>query len=73
MNTYLLKEATKIAMMATKATNVEINNVDDLSNLIMTFYQDIEDFAKNVLFFSIDEIENMGEMGSNMIIDRYID
>ena len=72
MNTYLLKEATKMAIMTTSIDDPKFENTDALTELIMTFYIDIEAFAQ-MLEFSNDEIENMDDATAEKLISKYID
>ena len=46
MNTYLLKEATKMAIMTTSIDDPKFENTDALAKLIIAFYEDIEAFAQ---------------------------
>ena len=72
MNTYLLKEATKIAMMTASIDDPKFENTDALTELIMVFYMDIEAFAQ-MLQFSKDEIENMDATKEEKLVSKYID
>ena len=70
MNTYLLKEATKLAVMT--ASTFEFEDTDALTELIAAFYDDIKAFAQ-MLQFSKDEIENMDKTTAKKLISKYID
>ena len=72
MNTHLLKEATKIALMTTSTIDPNLEDTDALTKLIMEFYEDIETFAQT-LQFSKDEIENMDEATAEKLVSKYID
>ena len=72
MNTYLLKEATKMAIMTTSIDDPKFENTDALAKLIIAFYEDIEAFAQ-MLEFSNDEIENMDDATAEKLISKYID
>ena len=72
MNTYLLKEATKMAMMTASIDDPKFENTDALTELIIAFYEDIEAFAQ-MLQFSKDEIENMDDATAEKLISKYID
>ena len=72
MNTYLLKEATKMAMMTASIDDPKFENTDALAELIIEFYKDIEAFAQ-VLQFSKDEIENMDKSTAEKLVSKYID
>ena len=72
MNTFLLKEATKIALMTASTFDPKFENTDALTELIMAFYEDIEAFAQ-MLQFSKDEIENMDATTAEKLIAKYID
>ena len=78
MNTYLLKEAAKLAMMTASiddpkfANLAKFENTDALTKLIIEFYEDIEAFAQ-MLQFSKDEIENMDAATAEKLISKYID
>ena len=72
MNTYLLKEATKIALMSTSTFDPNLEDTDALTELITAFYEDVEAFAQ-MLQFSKDEIENMDEATAEKLISKYID
>ena len=72
MNTYLLKEATKMAVMTTATFDPKFEDTDALSKLIIAFYEDIEAFAQ-MLQFIPDEIENMDEATAEKLISKYID
>ena len=72
MNTYLLKEATKMAIMTTSIDDPKFENTDALAKLIIAFYEDIEAFAQ-MLQFTPDEIENMDGATAEKLISKYID
>ena len=72
MNTYLLKEATKMAIMTTSIDDPKFENTDALAKLIIAFYEDIEAFAQ-MLEFSNDEIENMDDTTAEKLVSKYID
>ena len=72
MNNYILKEATKMAMMTASIDDPKFENTDALTELITTFYDDIEAFAQ-MLQFTPDEIENMDEATAKKLISKYID
>ena len=72
MNTYLLKEVTKIAMMTASTFDPKFEDTDALTKLIIEFYEDIEAFAQ-MLQFSKDEIENMDKTTAEKLISKYID
>ena len=72
MNTYLLKEASKMAVLATSTFDPNLENTDALTKLIIEFYEDIKEFAQ-MLEFSNDEIENMDDATAEKLISKYID
>ena len=72
MNTYLLKEATKLAVMTASTIDPNLEDTDALAKLIIAFYEDIEAFAQ-MLEFSKDEIENMDAATAEKLISKYID
>ena len=72
MNTYLLKEATKLAVMSTSTFDPNLENTDALTKLIIEFYEDIEVYAQ-MLQFSKDEIENMDATTAEKLVSKYID
>ena len=72
MNTYLLKESAKLAMMTASIDDPKFENTDALTELIIEFYEDIEVFAQ-ILQFSKDEIENMDKTTVEKLISKYID
>ena len=72
MNKYILKEATKMAMMTASIDDPKFENTDALAKLIIAFYEDIEAFAQ-MLQFSKDEIENMDTATAEKLISKYID
>lgn len=72
MNTYLLKEAVKMSVLAASTTDPNLENTDALSELIAAFYDDIKAFAQMLQFTEI-EIENMDEVTAVKLISKYID
>ena len=72
MNNYILKEATKIALMTASIDDPKFENTDALAKLIIAFYEDIEAFAQ-MLQFSNDEIENMDDATAEKLVSKYID
>ena len=72
MNTYLLKEATKMAVMTTATIDPKFEDTDALSKLIIAFYEDIEAFAQ-MLQFSKNEIEDMDDATAKKLVSKYID
>ena len=72
MNTHLLKQATKLAMMTASIDDPKFENTDALTELIIEFYEDIVTFAQ-MLEFSNDEIENMDKTTAVKLISKYID
>ena len=70
MNTYLLKEAVKLAVMT--ASTFEFEDTDALTELITEFYDDIAAFAQ-MLQFTANEIENMDKTTAEKLISKYID
>ena len=72
MNTYLLKKATKLALLTTSTIDPNLENTDALTKLIIEFYEDIEAFAQ-MLQFSKDEIENMDAATAEKLVSKYID
>ena len=72
MNTHLLKEATKLAVMTASIDDPNLENTDALTELITAFYEDVEAFAR-MLQFSKDEIENMDDATAVKLISKYID
>ena len=72
MNTYLLKEATKMAVMTTSTIDPKFEDTGALTELIMAFYEDIETFA-HMLQFTPDEIENMDKATAEKLVSKYID
>ena len=72
MNTHLLKEATKIALMTTSTFDPKFENTDALTELIISIYEDIEAFAQ-MLQFSKDEIENLDKTTVEKLVSKYID
>ena len=72
MNTYLLKEASKMALLTTSTFDPKFEDTDALTELIMAFYIDIEAFAQ-MLQFTPDEIENMDAATAEKLVSKYID
>ena len=72
MNSHILKEAAKIAMMTASIDDPKFENTDALTELIIEFYEDIVTFAQ-MLEFSNDEIENMDKTTAEKLISKYID
>ena len=72
MNKYILKEATKMAMMTASIDDPKFENTDALTELIMAFYIDIETFAQ-ILQFTPEEIENMDKTTAEKLVSKYID
>ena len=72
MNSHILKEAAKIAMMTASIDDPKFENTDALTELIIEFYEDIVTFAQ-MLEFSNDEIENMDKTTAVKLISKYID
>ena len=72
MNNHLLKEAVKLAMMTASTFDPKFENTDALTELITSFYEDIEAFAQ-MLQFSKDEIEKMDKTTAEKLISKYID
>ena len=72
MNTYLLKEATKLALLTASTFDPKFEDTDALTKLIIEFYEDIETFAQ-ILQFSKDEIENMDKTTAEKLVSKYID
>ena len=72
MNTHLLKEATKLAVMTASIDDPNLENTDALTELITAFYEDVEAFAR-MLQFSKDEIENMDAVTAEKLVSKYID
>ena len=72
MNTYLLKEVTKIAMMTASIDDPNLEDTDTLTKLIIEFYEDIEAFAQ-MLQFTPEEIENMDAATAEKLVSKYID
>ena len=72
MNSYILKEATKMAVMSTSTFDPNLEDTDALTKLIIEFYEDIEAFAQ-MLEFSNDEIENMDDTTAEKLVSKYID
>ena len=72
MNTYLLKEATKIALLTSATIDPNLEDTDALTELIIEFYEDIITFAQ-VLQFTADEIENMDKTTAEKLVSKYID
>lgn len=72
MNKYLIKEASKLAMMTASIDDPNLENTDTLSELTMVFYEDIEAFAQ-MLQFTANEIETMDKTTAEKLISKYID
>lgn len=72
MNTYILKEASKLALMSASTFGQKFEGNDALSELIMVFYEDIEAFAQ-MLQFTANEIENMDKTTVEKLVSKYID
>ena len=72
MNTHLLKEATKIAMMTASIDDPKFEDTDALTKLIIEFYEDIDAFAQ-MLQFTPEEIENMNAATVEKLVSKYID
>ena len=72
MNTYLLKEAAKLALLTTSTFDPKFENTDALTELIISFYDDIGAFAQ-MLQFTPDEIENMDDATTEKLVSKYID
>ena len=72
MNTHLLKEATKMALLTASTFDPKFEDTDALIELIMSFYEDIEAFAQ-MLQFSKDEIENMDKTTAEKLVSKYVD
>ena len=72
MNTYLLKEATKMALLTTSTFDPNLEDTDALTKLIIEFYEDIKAFAQ-MLQFSKDEIETMDAATAEKLVSKYID
>lgn len=72
MNTHLLKEAAKLALMTTSTFDPKFENTNALTEIITSFYEDIEAFAQ-MLQFSKDEIENMDKTTVEKLVSKYID
>lgn len=72
MNTYLLKEASKLALLTASTIDPKFEDTDALAKLIIAFYEDVEAFAQT-LQFSKDEIENMNKTTAEKLISKYID
>ena len=72
MNSHILKEATKMALLTTSTFDPKFEDTDALTELIMAFYIDIEAFAQ-MLQFTPDEIENMDAATAEKLVSKYID
>ena len=72
MNTFLLKEATKMALLTTSTIDPNLEDTDALTELITSFYEDIEVFAQ-MLQFTPEEIENMDATTAEKLVSKYID
>ena len=73
MNTHLLKEATKLALMTASIDDPNLEDTDALTELIIEFYEDIEAFAAQMLQFTPDEIEKMDKTTAAKLVSKYID
>lgn len=72
MNTYLLKEATKLALLTTSTIDPNLEDTDALTELIISFYEDVEAFAQ-MLQFTPEEIEKMDKTTAEKLVSKYID
>ena len=72
MNSYILKEATKMAVMSISTIDPNLEDTNALTKLIMAFYEDIETFAQ-MLEFTADEIETMDKTTVEKLVSKYID
>ena len=72
MNTYLLKEAAKLALLTTSTFDPNLEDTDALTKLIIEFYEDITSFAQ-MLQISKEEIENMDAATAKKLVSKYID
>ena len=72
MNTYLLKKAAKLALMIASIDDPKFENTDALTELIISFYEDVEAFAQ-MLQFSKDEIETMDKTTVEKLVSKYVD
>ena len=72
MNTHLLKEVTKLAVMSASTFDPKFENTDALTELIISFYEDVEAFAQ-MLQFSKDEIETMDKTTVEKLVSKYVD
>ena len=72
MNKYIFKEATKMAMMTASIDDPNLEDTDALTELITSFYMDIEALAQ-MLQFSKDEIEKMDKTTAEKLVSKYID
>ena len=72
MNTNLLKEAAKLALMTASTFDPNLEDTDALTELITSFYEDIGAFAR-MLQFSKNEIENMDAATAEKLVSKYID
>ena len=72
MNTHLLKEAAKIAMMTASTIDPKFEDTDALTELIIEFYEDIKAFAQ-MLRFTSDEIESMNAAAVEKLVSKYVD
>ena len=73
MNSYILKECTKLALLTTSTIDPKLEDTDALTKLIIEFYEDIETFAVQMLQFSKDEIEKMDKTTAAKLVSKYID
>ena len=72
MNTYLLKEATKLAVMTASIDDPNLEDTDALTKLIIEFYEDVEAFAQ-MLQFTPEEIEKMDATTAGKLVKKYVD
>ena len=72
MNNHLIKEAAKLALMIASTIDPNLEDTDALTELITTFYDDIEAFAQ-MLQFTPNEIENMDAATVEKLVSKYID
>ena len=72
MNKYIFNEAVKMALLTASTFDPNLEDTDALTELIISYYEDIEAFAQ-MLQFSKDEIENMDKTTAGKLISKYID
>ena len=72
MNTHLLKECTKLALLTTSTIDPNLEDTDALTKLIIEIYEDIEAFAQ-MLQFTPDEIETMDKTTVEKLVSKYVD